>query len=240
MGLKILRKSSRPTVQPEPLYKQRIQALLRKNHPLFEFQIERMDCKTTIDFSVQARKCTLNGLELLPGRPFLFCTFAGFWFDREMANTQHFSVHTQFKYFEQYLFKCVSKFISEVLGRENLESCQDFNLLNDDIVDWSAVTDYFALLAEGLPMLVPMAGEADGILNLALAPAEGLQVEGFSKVYGATACRFNKQELGAEIEKYAQDKGSEAANEKLKQYILNLMTDALYGMEWVSDAQQSD
>lgn len=207
------------TREPEPIYKARIRSILVPLHPLFTFNITQMDIHTTIDFDISLQANPNKGI--LPG------TFAGFWFNRLQANNHNYSISEQIKHFEQYVFKCLARFISEVLNRKSLGS-REKSVLYDGLLNVRAIERYIANLASGFDIFTTYSGQKNGRLHLILDAGKHKNTQTGRPITPINAGGFNLQDLEQQLLAFSTEYGLEQANKRLKQYLLNLFTDALY------------
>ena len=148
------------------------------------------------------------------------------------ASRDDFEIAQQFKHFEQYTFKCLARFLDEVLAHETKGQRNSLVLYSKGI-QWPTVIRYFELLTEPLHMFDRYTGDGDGNLNLVLQPKTWQDPTGLVRpIYAINAGGFDKSQLEAEVSAVAQEKGADFANTRLKEYLLNLLTDALYGARW--------
>lgn len=197
---------------PEPIYQARILSILQPNHPLFHFNVIRMDTRKTIDFNISLRYA--------PEKGFLTGTFAGFWFDRARANQDAFSVSRQMKAFEQYVFKCLARFISDVINRDSRAERESIPMLNDGI-HIGSVNSYVSRLSKGFDIFTTYSGQKQGVLHLILDPGE-------YPILPIDVGGFNLVELNENIRSFAEKHGPIATDKRLKEFLLNCFTDGLY------------
>lgn len=237
-----------PQAEPDAMYATKIRGVLKPLHPFLVFDILKMDLGTTVDFRIGFRDLVIGGKDINAalGKPFIMGTFPGFWFDRAQAKTNDFERLEMFKLFEQYVFKCLFNFVSDVLGHKSVERRKRMTLFKDEIA-WSQVLEFLNLLTESLPMF-DRRGDFTSNSNYLLIPkrCQTITVEGGLKkvvdepwMWPVDIAGFDKAALQAQVQKFAQDRGEDYANWKLKQHLTNLLVQSLYYCLWNFDDNPS-
>lgn len=242
MGLKIKRVTPPyipPTAEPDAMYSTKVRGILKPMHPFLLFEVLKMDLATTVDFRIGFRDLVIEGKNLNDGQQFIMGTWPGFWFDREQSIKQEFQRLELYKLFEQYVFKCLSNFILEIVAQASNER-RSRMILFENKINWLQVLDYWGTILKHLPMF-RMHGDFSKNTDCILMPVSCYKVDtcaGVKKfiqeplMWPMNIGGFEKAGLDNAVAKFAQEKGKEFANWKLKQHLNNLLIQSLYYCQW--------
>lgn len=236
-----------PPAEPDAMYATKIRGILKPLHPFLVFEILKMDLATTVDFRIKFRDLIIEDKNLGNGQLFIFGTFPGFWFDRAQASNHDFQRLEMFKMFEQYVFKCLFTFVSQLVSEKSIPQRERMTIYRNGSVNWGRIPEFLMLITEYLRIfhvhhdfqektefiLIPKQCQtvvADGGLR---------KIVDEPMIWPMEICGFDKHVFEESVKEIAREKGDDFANWKLKQHLTNLLVQSLYYCTWRLDDKTS-
>lgn len=213
MALKIIKQQAGPRLKlpesiksdnaPRPLWEVKIRSRLKPLHPFFTFTLEKLDIKSTIEFSISTPKdATVMGV------------FPGFWLDESMVSAEHpFDLGLQFQEFEKYFFRLLVKLMSDVSTPNYIQTRAESILFANDKIDLDQVKAYMRSLLRPYNIRARYQTKDVFVYNL---------VDLWGQFGELPVLHFNVEQMEQILAK------QEDPNKYFKKYLLNSLVMALY------------